>query len=215
MNKRTVWAVGYEGDCEEFVVDKLFSTRENAVLYAESFNFNPTDEHIKEYLLDEHIESLSAGLRPFTIQILQDGKVEQVFRLNNHNTIDNYCFEYDDPDEFSSPPPGTIVSWYLNLSLLARDQSHAVEIADKRRREFLAAGEWPEPYVVTYTGRPYPPRCFSFGSVKTFNLPGQHPGWHMDDDMRLTYVGEPVQAGTPNAEVELIPYGEWKKASNK
>lgn len=211
MDSGTVWVVGYEGDEGEWVLDGVFSTRENAVLYTKQFRRRRSVPDIREFTLNPYIESLGAGLKPFTIEILADGKVQQVFRSDDYKSDAGERFEYDYPDWYSNPPAGTVVPFYLNIAVLARDKKHATEIADERRRKHLESGDWPEPYIVEYTGRPIPPRCFSFGGVETFNLPGQHPGWHMDENMVMTYIGEPIEPGTPGAEIELLRYREWKK----
>lgn len=133
-----------------FVVDRgtyetsiigAYSTRENAELICKTIGADATTA-ICEWTLDESIAEIKKGYSVYQIVMLIDGEVERIDRRE----IDTFV---GDANVFSiwkrmeAPMyKGLDKPNVLTATVWARGNKHAIKIADEKRLEMIANGEW-------------------------------------------------------------------------
>ena len=125
----TVWLVT-KGCYSDYRLVGVFSSKENAKKYMRAFPHDGYDGYndIEEYELDRAIIEIDAGLRNYIINMAVDGQVLNT-QVNN---------EYD-------PNEGRFEIWggkritHYTFNIWAKDESHAVKIANERRIMALAS----------------------------------------------------------------------------
>jgi hypothetical protein len=140
MPTKTIYAVN-RGSYSDYSVRALFSTKEKAEAYMEEF---PDGEYnaLEEYTLDPDSVSLKAkGYQLWHVLMLRDGSVERV------NAQDWY-FVHEAPRHWiwrrthAAAYAAKGIPDALNSTVLARDEKHAVKIANEKRVQMIADGEW-------------------------------------------------------------------------
>jgi hypothetical protein len=130
-----VWAIE-EGEYSDYHVVGVFSTRENAELILSKYNASPYHHaEISEWDLDPAIEQLNAGLSRFYVQILRDGTVREVredFGIEEWETINL------DDSRAQDGCKG------YRIYVFAKDEQHAIKIANEKRLQYIANGHWNE-----------------------------------------------------------------------
>ena len=138
-----VWTIE-SGQYSDYRVDGIFSTRENAEAVAAKLTSEGKGWHdyrIEERELDPGVEGLREGYGCFVVWMLRDGTVESVRQ-----------WEWDISDSTpevwrrSQAPinQGKNVPDCLNTTVFARDEQHAIKIANEQRAQLIANNEWPE-----------------------------------------------------------------------
>lgn len=136
---KTIWIVE-SGQYSDYGVDGIFTSRENAQEYADYFNKDAgawNRKEVDERELDPLISEMRKGYQSFTIFMLFDGTVESItarplgtyphhLHIFRRSTI---AFHRGKPDA-------------LHGQVHARDQKHAIKIANDRRLALIASGEW-------------------------------------------------------------------------
>lgn len=126
-----------EGEYSDYHIVGVFSTRENAELVRAALNNEPS---IDEWPIDPSVDGLNKGYTPFNVLMLRDGSVEmhRTVELSSYNLRNPYfvwkrskapCFEPNTPD-------------CLNMTVLARDEAHAIKIVNEKRARLIAEGGW-------------------------------------------------------------------------
>lgn len=123
-----VYIVNYGCDSEREVI-AVFSSPKNADEYAEKFS----DCHVEEYEIDtpENLDLLEEkrGLKYFKVVMKRNGEVAIGYGLTYPRQGSEYGL-YENRILYSN-------SW-------ARDEQHAIKIANERRAMLIANGEWKE-----------------------------------------------------------------------
>lgn len=139
---KSVWVIE-RGEYSDYCVVGVFSTKENAQKVLDTLPQGEYDHvGMAEWPLDPFIDNLRAGLKPFTIWMLQNGDVEKV---------EEYA-----TDEEENPLQAHPFRQYLNCydkivtckasiygTIFAKDSQHAIKIANEFRTRILAEGRWP------------------------------------------------------------------------
>lgn len=144
MSKRTVWVIE-QGSYSDYRVVGIYSTRENAQEIADIINReDPYDKaEVGEWEVDPLISELRAGWRPFHLVMLADGTVENVRdeERNSYN-IGNGTHLWLWERTKAPAYKGKGIPDALNGTVWAKDREHAIKIANERRVQMIASGEW-------------------------------------------------------------------------
>ncbi len=120
-----------EGCYSDYRVLGVYSTKENAdyahVLYA-------SDNKIEEYDLDYFGDDPRDGLLPYAVEMKKTGDVAEVIRWGVHEVP-------------SSKWVPLMYSDAVRFFVRARDDEHAVKIANERRAELIASESWTTNYA--------------------------------------------------------------------
>jgi hypothetical protein len=129
---KKVWIVTC-GEYSEYGISAVFSTEENARLFIEAVAPSHYDQgyRVEEYELDGAPET-RRGLKPFAVYMNQEGYVIK-------------CVHSSAPDAPDSPEfkKHGFVAGRFDLSVWARDEKHAIEVANDKRRQYIAEHGWP------------------------------------------------------------------------
>jgi hypothetical protein len=141
MEERKVYLVS-TGHYSDYSIDAVFDTRELAEMYVRTYPGNGKWDvpEIEEYDLNPHEPTIRLGLVAHRIVMGRDG-------TTNHIETASRGGHPDEPETFISGPwkglgrdePATLV-----VHVLARNEQHAVKIANERRVQMIAMNEWPE-----------------------------------------------------------------------
>jgi hypothetical protein len=123
----SVWAIE-DGEYSDYHVVGVFSSRENAELVLGHLDSGD----IAEWDLDPGIDSLNAGLSRYYVHMLRDGTVRESRACKFE--IEEY--EHLNPDPRHQPTFG------LRISVFAKDEAHAIKIANEKRTQAIAEGRW-------------------------------------------------------------------------
>lgn len=134
----TIWVVE-QGYYSDYRVVGVFSSREHAERARQiAMAYRYADEaSIAEWPLDPGIAEMNAGYRRFEVSMQRDGSTTA-------------CAEYE-PDSTRVQLINAIELWgsdsplgrrYLHAVVWATDADHAVNIANEKRGQMIASGEW-------------------------------------------------------------------------
>lgn len=122
------------GSYSEYRMEAVYSTREAAEQHVALLNApetcivdNPT---IEEYEVDEFADHVAQGFLLWHVRMGRDGSgfahlTSELDRLGQHSF------------DFPPRPQMEYVCW-------ARDEQHAIKIANEHRAQLIALGQWPE-----------------------------------------------------------------------
>lgn len=146
MNK--VYLVS-SGEYSDYSINAAFSTRELAELYIESMG-NPQrysqEMMVEEYDLDANETHIREGFHPYRVKMDRNGNTLEC-RLDDWDSavsgkVSLVSFGY----YHGQPSPKKV----LCASCVAKDEQHAVKIANEKRTQMIATGEWqPEEQLQT------------------------------------------------------------------
>lgn len=136
---QTVWAVT-DGEYSDFRVVGVFSTRERAE--DACVRYGNRHARVSQWPVDPGFDELNHGLKTYWVVMQRNGDVTE-------------CCEYmGEPLDASGanvwPGEAYDARWYdwmnglLTHHILARDETHAIKIANEKRAELIAMGKWPE-----------------------------------------------------------------------
>jgi len=123
----TVYVVT-QGEYSSYKILSVFSERSVAQAFIEQpMRFGWGDARIEEYQLDEFAAQMREGLTLWRVVMDRGGNVKEA------EVSDSYYLH-------SSDRP-----WGANVELLAwaTDEQHAIKIANDRRAQMIANGDWP------------------------------------------------------------------------
>ena len=87
------------------------------------------DPRIEEYVLDYPMDAIAQGLYPYYVRMNMAGAVDRV----------EMDLKAQEPSFYQSPP--TARRRFIAMTMLARNEAHAVKIANERRALLIANGE--------------------------------------------------------------------------
>lgn len=134
------------GSYSDYSVRGAFSTRELADEFMERCHDGDWND-IEEYELDAFLPQLRAGLMPWYVVMLYNGTVERA----DPRTVSPYDLDevrrngYIWPRSTAPAYRGKGIPDALTITVLAESQEHAVKIANERRTQMIASGEWKAP----------------------------------------------------------------------
>jgi hypothetical protein len=137
---KKIWVIE-EGSYSNYRVVGVFSSRKNAEVVAKALKSGYDNPTIACWALDPIIEELSKGLRQHLVLMLRDGTVERI------GATELTSYEISGSASIwrrSSAPAykGKGVPDCLQATVWAKDEKHAVKIANEIRGRMIANGEW-------------------------------------------------------------------------
>lgn len=147
--KKSVWVVE-QGSYSDYGVLGVFSTREAAEMMAARINeaADRCDEEatVAEWPLDPGVDALRAGLWRFDIWMKEDGSADSVYPASDWKELPAEDPSHGLGNTFEmrilSVHPVPTKERQLRARVWARDREHAIKIANERRVQLVASGEW-------------------------------------------------------------------------
>lgn len=131
------------GSYSDYRIAGVFSTKELAELFAVAIN----DGEVEEYELDPTGPEIRAGMKYFEVEMYRDGssnvndvhpeygELQDIIGLKTGYSVSSV---YEDVNTYK-------ISHYvfcMTAYVVARDEQHAAKIANERRTQSIASGEW-------------------------------------------------------------------------
>ncbi len=141
---KTVYLVT-TGSYSDYDVVAVFDDKELADEFRQRFNYLGND--LEEYALNPAVQELRAGKVVWEVDIAHDGTVARVARSSSRwiGSMEAHILGYDhDANEWAWWWKDTKSYGCLNVQCWARDEEHAIKIANEQRAIWLANGKWPE-----------------------------------------------------------------------
>jgi hypothetical protein len=133
---KTVWVVE-EGEYSDYRVVGVFSSEANAKQVAELVG-----GEVAEWPVDPNIAELNQGLHIYFVQMRRDGTVDRC----EHQKIDAYGLTGIGVTMWrrSQAPAyrGQNMPDVMHAKVWAKDEQHAIKIANEHRAEWIASGKW-------------------------------------------------------------------------
>lgn len=130
------------GSYSDYRIDALFSTRAKAEAYQAAF---PREDWngIEEYDIDPPtVDLIKQGYQPWGVHMLRDGTVEKVWR-DDYVSPSSYDESATIWKRTEAPAyKGRGIPDALIARVVAKSEKAAVKIANERRSQMIAAGEW-------------------------------------------------------------------------
>lgn len=115
------------GSYSDYRVDGVYSTREMAQAVID----RGWGGEIEEYELDELADFLEKGLNCYWVEMQRNGDSEVRASYPNNDGYEELSLWAYEPREYR-----------LCMRIVAKDEQHAVKIANERRMQLIASGEW-------------------------------------------------------------------------
>jgi hypothetical protein len=139
--KKSVWAIE-QGTYSDYHVVGVFSSKANADLVAKAVNGSDNGEEAKvsKWELDPAVSELNAGLSMFYVTMAKDGTTERVAAAG---LVSYYISGEMSVWKRSTAPAykGTDTTDAVNCTVWAKDEKHAVKIANEFRTQMIALGK--------------------------------------------------------------------------
>jgi hypothetical protein len=136
---KKVWAVE-DGCYSDYRVVGVFSTKKNALVIAHALELD--NDSVHEWSIDPALKELNKGYWQYQVLMLSNGKTEMVDR--RHGKLYDVMLPKPFVWERSKAPlyKDTGVPDVLDATVWARNNKHAVKIANEIRTRMIARGEW-------------------------------------------------------------------------
>lgn len=133
------------GSYEDYHIISVFSDEELATKIANELGSD--NFWVETYELDADAEYVRNGLYCYFVEMRDNGDVNQVkiqesyYRLTTMKWSNPFFIEIQD-HHFNKERMGGVGARWMWIYLLARDEDHAIEIANEKRIELLSTGTW-------------------------------------------------------------------------
>lgn len=122
------------GAYSDYGIDAVFDTEELAKKYIASFNKGGFYEmFIEEWILNPNKEEIKEGRKAYRIRMDKQGNTTEIEWSNSA-----FGFKEKIGDGISF----TYNNQFMNCYCFAKDDKHAVKIANERRIQYIASGSW-------------------------------------------------------------------------
>jgi len=129
-----------KGCYSDFTIIGAFSTLEKAKDAVDYFNAN---EGIDEYEIDSEAKQRPAGMKAFRVAMDREGNV--IVDEWNHKQVIHECSgSYADDNTVFGYGGYRETPTHASFHVWAKDEEHAIKIANEKRGAVLIADEWPK-----------------------------------------------------------------------
>ena len=139
---KSIWVIE-DGEYSDYHIIGVFSSKEGASLVQAR-----TGGTVAEWPLDPAVSELRAGLSRWRVLMLRDGTAEKVeVRDTNEYIISSADLAGEAMVWRRSIAPffrGRHVADCLDAAVWANSPAHAVKIANEKRAQLIASGQWPD-----------------------------------------------------------------------
>ena len=141
---KSVWVIE-QGSYSDYRVVGVYSSKKNAQLVCDAINAGESYDKatVAKWPVDESVLEVSRGYKRFIVTMLRDGTVENI---RGPEAISSYDMSSTLTIWRRTQAPaykGKGIPDALNGSVLAKDEKHAVKIANEQRTQMIALGRWP------------------------------------------------------------------------
>ncbi len=143
---KTVWAIE-QGSYSDYHVVGIYSTKEKADAVAAKLGGGYDTPTVVEWPLDPAADEVCAGLEPWRVYMLYDGTVERVERQEAASGYEILGSTDIHHRGTSNAPVWRGKQDCLFVACWATDVEHAVKIANEKRAQKIALGEFQPPKV--------------------------------------------------------------------
>jgi len=117
------------GEYSAYGIEAVFDSKDLAKKFIDAFGNNYEEFMIEEYELNPHSKQLKSGRKPFVVTMGKNGDCYDV-----HQTTHSY--EFSEEDE--------MVGNYMYCYMFAKDEKHAIKIANEKRTQLIVMDNWQE-----------------------------------------------------------------------
>lgn len=121
-----------QGDYSDYRIRAVFSSRELAETYVSGMGKKYDTPEIEEWALDAGEEFICQGYKVYDVCMDRDGNSKFDVELSSEVRSDQLAI---DDDYYGKP-------FYQKFIIWAKSEKHAVKIANERRVQMIANGEW-------------------------------------------------------------------------
>ncbi len=142
MSAQTIYIVT-SGDYSDYHIITVFTDEALAEQFVSEYNADRShrDASIEEYIANKLSRQLQGDVRTFSLWMAHDGTMdfgidweyEEDLMPRFRHTLDQSRYSREEHKGGS-----------MRCVVVARDREHAVKIANERRVQMIASGEWPE-----------------------------------------------------------------------
>jgi len=132
MENKIIYVVT-DGEYSDFHIEGVYESKE----LAEEVHGVGCD--IGEWNLNTDINERRQGLKRFNVMMLRDGSIHQVrdYWRNNREPLDHKPADYFQFDK-------KVTLSIADFEMWAKDETHAIKIANERRVQLIASNQWVE-----------------------------------------------------------------------
>lgn len=131
MNEQREIYVVTSGEYSDYGICGVFDDRTLADAFAEKCSGTYAEAGVEVWPLNPHADDLRAGHDPYFVRMKRTGDTMEARRV-----------------DAGSRAVGAVMALDVNgdgfTTCFARDEQHAVKIANERRAQLIASGGWPE-----------------------------------------------------------------------
>ena len=123
------------GDYSDYQIRAMFTTKERAETYIKAINLREAND-IEEWELDRYSDDIDCGRSPFRVFMAKNGAVRRADKTDYDvdKTCKLVCYFPRTPD--------SVVE--LECTCWAKDEEHAIKIANEKRAQIIAMNLWRE-----------------------------------------------------------------------
>ena len=141
------------GEYSDYHIVAVFSTKEKADAFCAMFRKGEFD--VVEYEVDAKVEAINKGLKQYHVNMNKDGSLfaggwsnpSGITLFKNENLLDNfqtedYLLDLNFGKRYFDPTVPKAL--HLEVICWAKDEQHAIKIANEKRAQYSANGKWDE-----------------------------------------------------------------------
>lgn len=132
MEKENIVFLVTHGNYSDYKVCAVFTEKALAEKYINSFEENSYEDfRIENYILNPYNKELSNDYKPYFLRMTREGKCTEIIIKDS-----SFGFESGDIDF------GFDINKNMYISIFAKDEIHAIKIANEKRVQLLANNKW-------------------------------------------------------------------------
>lgn len=138
---KTVWVIE-QGGYSDYRVIGVFTSKENAELVMAAIDSKWDEPSIAEWPLDPAVNELQSGRARWFVLMKKNGDVEEARKdeLSSWDLVDDASiWERSTAPAYQGTDKAVDV---LQVRVWAKDEKHAIKIANERRTQMISSGEW-------------------------------------------------------------------------
>ncbi len=128
MEKQIIY-VATQGSYSDYRICAVFTDKALAEKYKNSLPDNWEGPRIEEYIANPHSKELNKNHKPYFLRMKKDGECVEIRIADSSYGFDGNNMGFD-------------VRNNMYLNIFARDEKHAIKIANEKRAQLIAENKW-------------------------------------------------------------------------